>query len=204
MERDLPPFRVWVPDKTIAVLGYSQNPQQELIPVEVEKAEIPVYQRRGGGGAVLLSSGCICLALRLKRRKESGIADYFASVNGFIRDVLREEMGIDAVPAGISDLCVGDRKISGSSLYLSRDYALYLGSLLVSAPMAMMDCFLAFPTRVPDYRRNRSHKDFLCNIAGLPGLAAVTPDFLKKLLEKRLHPAGGSLDLDWNPQIIGV
>jgi len=197
MERDLPPFRVWVPDKTIAVLGYSQNPQQELIPVEVEKAEIPVYQRRGGGGAVLLSSGCICLALRLKRRKESGIADYFASVNGFIRDVLREEMGIDAVPAGISDLSVGDRKISGSSLYLSREYALYLGSVLVSAFLEDMDRVLTFPSRVPDYRQNRSHRDFLRNISELPGLETVTPEAMKKLLEKRLVEKSRGLEMDF-------
>lgn len=197
MDRALQPYRVWVPEKTIAVLGYSQEPERELVQSEVEKAEIPVYQRRGGGGAVLLSAGCTCLALRMKRNKAAAIADYFASANGFIQTTLQEEMGIETVPAGISDLAVGDRKISGSSLYLPREYALYLGSVLVSAPLSDMDRYLAFPSREPEYRRQRSHGDFLRNISEMPGLNSVTPETLKRLIEKRLSPEKNRLELDF-------
>jgi lipoate-protein ligase A len=83
------------------------------------------------------------------------------------------------------------RKVMGSSLYLPRECALYLGSFLVSTPIALLDRFLAHPSREPEYRQGRSHGDFVRNLSEIPGLSFMTPAWLREMLETRLQAAGG-------------
>lgn len=181
-----PGFRVWIPETSILVLGNSQSPEIELNVEHVVTDGIPVYQRKGGGGAVLLTPGCVCLAWRMEKGKDFGIADYFGSGNGLVTQVLRDAYGIEALPRGISDLAVqtadGVRKISGSSLYLPRECAFYLVSILVNARIADWDRFLAHPSREPDYRGGRKHEEFVTNLTELN--AKITPEGLREALEE--------------------
>src|SRR5690606_22639570 len=138
--------------------------------------------RKGGGGAVLLSPGCVCLVARFQKRSDWGIHDYFAAGNGMLAHAVAECAGLRAVSRGISDLAVttpdGERKISGSSLYMPRDGVLYLASLLVNARIADWDRYLKHPSREPDYRAGRGHDAFVANVsalaaaAGRPGVTA--------------------------------
>jgi lipoate-protein ligase A len=181
-----PGFRAWIPQTSILVLGNSQKPEIELNLGHVAADTLPVYQRKGGGGAVLLTGGCVCVAWRMEKRAEWSIADYFGAGNGLVTRVLRDAYGIEALPRGISDLAVetrdGVRKISGSSLYMPRECALYLVSILVDARIADWDRYLAHPSREPDYRGGRKHEDFVTNLASLnPG---ITPENLREQLER--------------------
>ena len=178
--------RAWIPDSPILVLGNSQSPDIELNVTNVEADGVPVYQRKGGGGAVLLAPGCVCLAVRFPKRDDWGIHDYFAAGNGMLADAVAAVSGLRAVPRGISDLAVettdGLRKISGSSLYMPRSSALYLASLLVSARIEDWDRYLKHPSREPDYRGGRPHADFVANVDALaPG---VTADGVAKSLRE--------------------
>ena len=69
---------------------------------------------------------------------------------------------------GISDLVVGDRKISGSCLYRTRNGVVFTATVLVGAAVDAMEHYLQHPPREPDYRRGRSHCDFVANIGGDP------------------------------------
>jgi lipoate---protein ligase len=163
-------FRVWRPETPILVLGNSQSPDIELNLASVKADGVAVYQRKGGGGAVLLTPGCVCLAVRFPRRADWGIHDYFAAGNGFLTQAVEVVAGLRVVPRGISDLAVADtdgieRKISGSSLYMPRGGALYLASLLVSAQISDWDRLLKHPSREPDYRAGRGHGAFVVNVA---------------------------------------
>jgi lipoate-protein ligase A len=184
-----PAFRAWIPQTPLLVLGNSQTPETELYVEAVQAAGVPVYQRKGGGGAVYLDTGCVCMAWRFEKRKDWSIQDYFGAGNGVIAQALRESFGITAVPRGISDLAVqvtaGDRKISGSSLYMPRDCALYLASILVSAPLQEWDRYLRHPSREPDYRGGRGHADFVVNLGDVPGAAKVTPEELREALNSQ-------------------
>lgn len=168
--------RVWIPQTPVLVLGNSQSPDIELNIANVLRDGIPVYQRKGGGGAVLLAPGCVCLAVRFPKRSDWGIHDYFAAGNGMLAHAVAECAGLRAVSRGISDLAVstgnGERKISGSSLYMPRHGVLYLASLLVSARVDAWDRYLKHPSREPDYRAGRGHHAFVVNVAD----AAATDD----------------------------
>ena len=136
---------------------------------------------KGGGGAVFLTDGCVCVALRFRRNPEWAIADYFAAGNGLVASALREAFGIAAGTRGVSDLAVGDKKIAGSSLYLPRQCGVYLASILVNMRLGDLDRYLRHPSREPDYRGRRAHADFVANLADLPGAAGATPESARAL-----------------------
>jgi len=190
LDRSQPPARVWIPGSPILVLGNSQSAEAEL-DVDAARADgVPVYQRKGGGGAVYLDARCVCVALRLRREKTSAIHDFFAAGNGLIQAALLEGFGVRAHLRGISDLAWmeerhgrwEERKLSGSSLHLPRDCGVYLASILVNADLKALDRYLRHPSREPDYRQGRGHADFVVNLATLsPG---ATPEALKDALER--------------------
>jgi lipoate-protein ligase A len=187
------PARVWIPAEPpfaspLLVLGNSQTPETEL-DLEAAAADgVPVYQRKGGGGAVFLTPGCVCVALRFRKHRDWAIADYFAAGNGLLRAALAGAYGLHLEQRGISDLAYveerhgrwEERKVAGSSLYMPRECALYLASILVDARLEALDRYLRHPSREPDYRDRRAHADFVVNLSSLvPG---VTPAGVRDLL----------------------
>lgn len=173
------PYRIWTPDSNWLVLGNSQEPEKELNVVEVLNSSIPVYKRRSGGGAVLLSSGCLCLGFRFSKRKEFSLHDYFKAGSGHIRHVVEKALGIVLEPKGISDLVFQDRKVVGCALYMPRDYALYLASILIEPNFFEIDKYLAHPSKEPEYRSRRPHSEFLVGLAALakiPSTAQILSD----------------------------
>lgn len=170
-----PEFHVWVPEGFALVLGASQTLEREMhVEVWQQKhagpsSSLPVRlcKRRGGGGAVLLGPHSLCLAMRAPRQNGLGPLDYFGRFNGRLIQIITNVTGITLAPMGISDLAYGDRKVVGSSLYLSREWALYLASVLIKAPADLFDDLLKHPTREPDYRQGRNHRDFITDLAAL-------------------------------------
>lgn len=202
LDRSVRPWEAWVPDGLALVLGNSQLAERELNVANVLRDGIPVHKRISGGGAVLLSPGCVCLALRFRKNKALGIHDYFALGSSVIVSAAKEELGLDLFLRGTSDLACagadGERKVAGSALYMPRDFVLYLVSVLVAPDMDKVEAYLAHPSKEPEYRGGRGHGDFLAGLAGLSGrelrpatvaawLAARVPAFLGKVL-------------DWGPQ----
>jgi lipoate-protein ligase A len=187
-----PPCRVWIPSSPLLVLGYSQSPEVELHADAITSDKIDVYKRRGGGGAVYLDAGCVCVAWRLPKRNDWGIHDYFGAGNSAVARALGIAFGLEASPRGISDLAVqtpgGPRKILGSSLHLPREHALYLASILVDTPLAKLDRYLRHPSREPDYREGRQHGDFVVNLSQLN--AAITPETMRQAVERELSRPG--------------
>jgi lipoate-protein ligase A len=183
------PFRAWIPEKPLIVLGNSQSPDIELNAEIVRADGIPVYQRKGGGGTVFLDSGCVCLAIKFPKRTDWGIKDYFQAGNGLLTNVVRDFFGINAGPRGISDLAVNisgtDKKISGSSLYMPRDCALYLASVLVTARLADWDRYLRHPSREPGYRGGRTHGEFVVNLGDLG--VEITAERVRDALAEKLR-----------------
>jgi lipoate-protein ligase A len=184
-----PPVRVWIPDAPLLVLGNSQAAEVELHVDAAEADGVPVYQRKGGGGAVYLDAHCVCVALRLRRDKTLAIADYFAAGNGLIQAAFFAGFGIRAGLRGISDLAWleerhgqwEERKLSGSSLHLPRECGVYLASILVDADLGALDRYLRHPSREPEYLQGRGHADFVANLSALA--RGATPQGLKQALE---------------------
>jgi lipoate-protein ligase A len=67
--------------------------------------------------------------------------------------------------AGTSDLAIEGRKFSGNSLRCRRDHFLYHGTLLYDFRLSLLDELLLMPPRLPEYRRGRSHGQFVANLS---------------------------------------
>jgi lipoate---protein ligase len=176
LEANAPPFYFWQPQELALILGASQNPETEFHLDAIEREKIRVCKRRGGGGAVLLGPHCLCIAVRLPRLQLKSPLDYFAQCNGSVTQCLRLVTGIELDARGISDLSSGEKKVAGTSLYLSRNHGLYLASVLIRTPIKEMDAFLKHPSREPNYRHGRRHGEFLTDLNALGN--TKTPDQL--------------------------
>jgi len=149
---------------------------------------VPITERRGGGGTVVLSPGTLVI-VAVGERREGGrewAQSVFRRVNGAIIAALLKA-GIDgAAEAGISDIAVGGRKALGSSLYMGSRPPLfyYQSSLMVSNDLGLMDKYLRHPPREPDYRGGRGHGEFCTTLTGC-GLT-VGMDELIRLIEAEL------------------
>lgn len=165
--RSQPPFDIWIPKNPIIVLGNSQLPEVELNPNAVIEDTIPVYKRMSGGGAVLLSGGCLCVALRFVKQKQLHIHDYFKMGSGLIQSVVKQEYNIELQAKGISDLVYEEKKVSGCALYMPKDYVLYLISILIDPNFEDIEKYLAHPSKEPEYRFKRTHSDFLIGLKSI-------------------------------------
>jgi lipoate-protein ligase A len=139
---------------------------------------------------VVLSPGALVIIAVGDRVDEREWAPgVFRRVNGAIIAALRG-VGIDnAAHAGISDIAVDGKKVSGSSLYMGSRPPLfyYQSSLMVSNDIGLMDRYLRHPPREPGYRMGRGHSDFCTTLAKL-GLTVGIGE-LAGLLEGELRGA---------------
>jgi lipoate-protein ligase A len=70
------------------------------------------------------------------------------------------------------------RKFSGNSQRRHKSFLLFHGTYLLNFNRELIEKYLAFPSRQPDYRGSRSHRDFLMNL-NLP--AAAVKEAMKKV-----------------------
>ena len=194
------PYKVWIPDSKYLVLGNSQVPEKELRVAEVIRDAIPVYKRKSGGGAVLLSPGCLCVGLRFAKRKELSIQEYFHLGSDLVRNLAGQAFGVQVESRGISDLVVGDRKVAGCALYMPKNYVVYLLSLLVDSDLSDIDKYLAHPSKEPDYRLGRTHKDFLVGLASFSTSPMKGQELVAQFEKEIPNLLGDHLDWEKNKE----
>jgi lipoate-protein ligase A len=160
-----PVFRLYEPEAAVVVLGAGRQAEEDVLLDRTEADGVPILRRRGGGGTVVLSPGQAVLALVSEVASPFHNREYFHRINDWFREALAG-LGVAGIEhRGISDLAIRERKILGTSLYRRRQVLFYQASLLVSPDLALFDRYLAFPSRVPEYRRGRPHGEFCTTLA---------------------------------------
>jgi lipoate-protein ligase A len=157
-------FMVWEPGFLCIVLGQSNQLDQSVYVEPAAVDSVPVYKRPSGGETVVLSTGTLVVSI-LKRG--DGLRSprlYFNAYNEKIIQALRG-LGVKNLSNnGISDICIGEKKILGSSIYRNKDRVLYHGVLNRAESVDIIERYLKHPLREPDYRDGRSHKDFVTSL----------------------------------------
>ncbi len=156
--------RVWPVREVCVVLGRSGRLDEEVYAARCTADGVPVYRRRGGGGTVVLAPGCVVVSVSEPLEDPVRVASRMARTVGALAGVIGRAAGVELVARGTGDLCVGDRKVLGSSVFARRDGFLYQASLLVDMDLSLVDRYLPHPPREPGYRRGRSHREFLTNL----------------------------------------
>lgn len=152
---------------TEVVCGPSCKPEKEINLKKCAVDGVPIVERRGGGGTVVLSRGVVVTVVVGERKTDLNAQDYFDRLHSRMISILSSCCTLKIERSGISDLACGDRKILGSSLYLGTrpDLYYYQSSLLVNSDISLFDKYLLYPPREPLYRRQRSHREFCTSLS---------------------------------------
>ena len=157
--------RVYRLTEPVAVLGAGGRAEVELDLEACEADSVPILRRRGGGCAVVLDPGNVIVSVAATGLPFGRHARSFKALTAWLTQGL-ERIGFPGVhQAGICDLAIGDRKIGGACLHRSRDLLYYTTSILVDPDMEKVNRYIKHPPREPDYRRGRSHGDFMGSLA---------------------------------------
>jgi lipoate-protein ligase A len=71
---------------------------------------------------------------------------------------------------GHTDLTLNGLKFSGNSQRRRRHFLLFHGTFLLNLDIGLVEALLALPSKQPDYRGTRCHRDFLVNL-GVPSVS---------------------------------
>ncbi len=160
-------LRFWEPAQYFVVLGYSNKAESEVNMAFTEEKKIPILRRSSGGGTVLQGPGCLNYSLILEMDRAKELTN-LVKTNGYIlnkhEEALQPLLKNKIEVRGISDLAIDSMKFSGNAQRRKKNFLLYHGTFLLDMNLDLIEQVLRFPTKQPDYRKNRSHSDFLTNI----------------------------------------
>lgn len=156
---------VWVPERTVIVLGQSNEAESAVWTEKADADGIAVIKRPSGGQTVILTPKTVVISVRLISEKLENPRVYFKRVNDIILAALRG-MGIENLgQKGISDITIGEKKILGSSIYRKKNMVFYHAVLNVAESPEFIGKYLKHPSREPDYRAGRRHEEFVTSLA---------------------------------------
>jgi lipoate-protein ligase A len=153
-------LRLWESATPAVVLGRSGVLERDVDETACATDGVEILRRDSGGGAVLVGPGCVNYALMLSLERRPELRD----VRSSYRVILTWIVAALDVPGleirGLSDLAIGDRKVSGNAQRRGARALLHHGTLLCGLDTQLMERYLKPPPRQPDYRRGRSHGEF--------------------------------------------
>ena len=159
-------LRLWEPNDYAIVLGKSNKENIEVNIEQSKKDNINIIQRPSGGGTVLLGPGCLCYTLFIP----INYAETFQSIKHTNDTILSTHCQalsklVDNISyKGLTDLCIGQKKFSGNAQRRKKHTILYHGTFLYNYDIDQITSYLKHPSKEPEYRQERPHKDFLTNI----------------------------------------
>jgi lipoate-protein ligase A len=158
-------LRLWHPEQCFVVLGHGNKWRDEVNASACAADGIAVLRRFSGGGTVLQGPGCVNYSLILRQNNffNSHIQAAFDFVLSRNRRALESLTGQPVSMQGLSDLTLGERKFSGNAQYRKREYVLVHGTFLLHFDLGLIEKYLKLPVKQPQYRRQRSHCEFLIN-----------------------------------------
>lgn len=190
----------WESSEPFVVVGFGQSVNREVNVEACRTAGIRILRRQSGGGAVVQGPGCLSYALILRQET----APELATVSGSNRWIMeRNQRALQSVlPAevracvrGHTDLALlrpdgEERKVSGNAQRRRRSAVLFHGTLLYSLESlggnARLD-LLRRPSLEPEYRKGRSHLEFLSQIPA--SSLALQNAWMKEWAAQTIAPA---------------
>jgi lipoate-protein ligase A len=157
-------FLLWTPDKIYIVLGASNSLEESVNLENVSKENVTVLKRPSGGQTVVLTPNNLIISAVFFDDEKLKPKDVFLHINRLVISGL-QKLGIEHLNMkGISDIAIGNQKISGSSIYRRKNALLYHAVLNLSEPASTFEKYLKHPSKEPDYRNGRSHAEFVTSL----------------------------------------
>ena len=179
-------LRLWEPNSPVVVLGRSSPFETEVNHAYCARHGVPIVRRCSGGQSVVTGPGCLMYAVLLdyRLRPELRMLDV---AHAFVMNKMRDALlgvGITTEISGTSDLTLDGRKVSGNSLRCKRHWLIYHGTMICDLDIDLIANCLGQPARQPEYRSQRSHREFLVQLD-------TTVDQLKAAIAKTWNAEPG-------------
>ncbi|MDE1921651.1 MAG: lipoate--protein ligase family protein [Candidatus Omnitrophica bacterium] len=167
-------LRFWESSRVFIVLGRTGSAEADIHLFQTKKDHIPVLRRFSGGGTVVQGPGCLNYTLVLSKDKRPELNDLRRSYQWIAGQVIEalQRAGKEAYFRPLSDLAFGpaEKKFSGNAQRRLKKYILHHGTILYNFDLALIHRYLRHPQDIPEYRRGRSHEDFVTNVPVDPGV----------------------------------
>ncbi len=145
-------------DEKAIVLGTSNKETEHLNEKLLKEKPLKVLRRKTGGGSVVVDNNTLFVTFIIEKKalNFNFPEELFAWSEKFytkafqLKDFCYKER----------DYLIGNKKCGGNAQYLTKNKWLHQTSFLWDFDLAMMD-YLSYPPKVPSYRENRNHRDFL-------------------------------------------
>jgi lipoate-protein ligase A len=140
------------------VLGVSSKVEQHIHSEKMAQKPVPLIRRFTGGGTVFVDENT-CFVTTICNEECSGTPCKIEPIlhwNGALYSGL-----VDGFHVVENDYAIADKKFGGNAQYHTKKRWLLHSSLLWDFKKSNME-YLLFPPKVPKYREERSHGDFLC------------------------------------------
>jgi len=165
-------LRYWESPVHFIVLGRASVAEDDVELTAAKLDNILVLRRSSGGGTVLQGPGCLNFALVLALKRYPDLASIRRSYVFILNKIMAsvKKSGVDAEFRPVSDLVVKgtDKKFSGNAQRRGRNFILHHGTILYGFDLPLISRYLKIPKKMPDYRANRTHADFVANIPVSP------------------------------------
>ena len=157
-------FYIWQPDKRYIILGRANRPDSSVYIERAKRDNIEIFKRPSGGESVILSPKMLVFSAKFCHSRTDRPGSVFELINRHLISSLGQ-IGIENLYSkGISDLSINNRKIMGSSMYLTGSSLFYHSVLNISEEPSLLSVYLKHPSREPEYRQKRDHKEFVTSI----------------------------------------
>jgi len=160
-------LRTWEPHNYFVVVGYSNKVDREVNVEQCRAQGIPILRRFSGGGTVLQGPGCLNYTLVILNDLLGASIDLVSSYRFVLerhRAMCERLIGKAVEVAGVSDLAIAGKKLSGNAQHRKRRCTLFHGTFLLNFDLPLITQLLPLPSKQPEYRGGRAHGEFLCNL----------------------------------------
>lgn len=159
-------MRLWWGGPAAVVLGCGDKAETEVCVEECGRRGTPILKRLTAGGTVLQTDGVFNYSYTAPDPNRYDITRVFDLGASLIIDALAS-LGVESHKRGISDVAVGERKISGNAQARRWRAVLLHGTVLVRIDRDLLQSVLRHPSREPDYRQGREHGNFIVTLDDL-------------------------------------
>jgi lipoate-protein ligase A len=132
-------LRIWRNENSV-VIGYFQNPYEEVDMDYARKINAHIVRRFTGGGAVYHDLGNVNYAIVTGNRGNNPLKVYEVLLEGILRGL--EYLGVKPHLENINDIAIGYRKVSGTAASIKGQSWFLHGALLVSTDLERLSKIL--------------------------------------------------------------
>lgn len=164
------------------VMGISGKSHELINTKKIESSPIPVIKRYSGGGTVIVDEETLFVSFIFEKEFLS-IPCYPEPLMKWSADFYKKALPIPEFQLKENDYTIHHKKCGGNAQYITKNRFVHHTTFLWDYKNEMMD-YLLHPKRIPTYRENRPHSDFLCRLKDfLPTkksfISAIVTELLK-------------------------